>query len=95
MSRQVIRVKDGVVTGLFSDSIDFRRMIGPSMRVERASNVEYDNVRCGWTVQLADGPYLAAVEGFVTGVAVNARVFPTRAEALAAEVEFLQTKLRG
>ena len=75
---------NGTVRTLYTDRIDLREF-GP-LHVERASNVEWDDTRRGWTVQFADGSFLCNQnEDPITYI--------TREAALAAEVDFLQARM--
>jgi len=76
MNRIVIRSRAGQFQTLYTEDIDLRKIIGPTLNIERASNVEYDNDLQGWTVQFVNGSFLG--------------IFPTREAALKAEVECLQ-----
>lgn len=60
-------------------------VLGP-VTVSRVSNVEWDNFRQGWTVQFIDGSFIRSVSGEI-------KVFKTREEALAAEVDAVHTQL--
>ena len=103
--------KDGTVRALYADELRLQEF--GAMKVERASNVEFDNGRGGWTVEFTDGTMLCAVS-LARPVATyhachppteppspacpsprNCYVvtFPTRGEALSAEVEYLQTQV--
>ena len=94
---------DGTVTTLYTDKINLRRL-GP-LKVERASNVEYDEARQSWTVQFVDGTYLGysvEMRTLGSGDTLRPRVvqtieeashFPSRDLALAAEVAYLQARL--
>jgi len=77
---------DGTVRTLYTDKIDLRDF-GP-LKVERASNVEWDDKQRGWTVQFVDGTYLRS-----PSLLQHMAVFETREAALAAEVAYLQARL--
>jgi hypothetical protein len=87
---------DGTVRTLYTDKIDLRDF--GTLDVQRASSVEWDNERNGWTVQFPDGYYLARpFRGWCCGVHAllgrEPEVFETREEALKAEVDYLQARL--
>jgi hypothetical protein len=75
---------DGTLKCLYTEKIDLREFGTP--HVERASNVEFDNTRDGWTVQFVDGTFMVNPLGIP-------RLFDTREEALRAEVDFLQSRM--
>ncbi len=77
---QTFRIRSGVVTTIYTEKVDLARL-GP-LRVERASHVEFDNVARAWTATLPSG---AAIPG---------GPWKSRAEALAAEVAWLEDRLR-
>lgn len=103
MDHVIVIDEQGTVRTLYTDKIDLRDF--GSLRVERASNVEWSEFHQGWVVQFSNsamlggmGRYLACPErGWCCGIhAVLGRkpeVFSTREEALAAEVEYLQARL--
>ena len=68
--------QDGSLTGLHDD---FLAGLGESS-LQRASRVEFDHDRQGWTVQILIGPTAGK---FLAGV------FARRADAISAEIEHL------
>ena len=73
-----ITIRQGVIRLLYTDTLPLERL-GP-ITVTRASHVEFDEDRQGWTVTLADGTQLPGC-------------WPKRSEALAAEVEAVNARL--
>ena len=73
--------KDGTIIGLHDD--DF--ILG-TQEITRASNVEH--APDGWYVQLTDDPLNGKWAGYEVG-----RGYATRAEALAAEVKFINENI--
>jgi len=69
----------GVIRTLYTDRLPLNRMF-PGQETTRASNVEWDPARQGWTVELADGTRLDGC-------------WPIRAAALAAEEEAVNARL--
>lgn len=94
--KHVIKITNGgAARAIYSDVIaSGLRRLG-TLNVERASHVEFDESLQGWTVQLADGEFLAGVDGDRQWVTSRiARVtFKTRDAALAAEVAYVQAHL--
>lgn len=84
MARHVLRLSGRRVTTIFSDKLDLRALGSP--KVARASEVEYDNDRGGWTVKFADGQ-------FIMDEGETPKVFTTRQAALDAEVAELERRL--
>jgi len=80
--KKVYRIKDnGFVLGLWGDELSG---LGEA-EVHRASKVEFDQNKQAWTVTMISGP---------VGLSCLAKLFPKRADALEAEVEYLnETKL--
>jgi hypothetical protein len=99
--REHVFVVDGdqVVT-LYTEAIDLTQL-GTYERVVRASHVEYDNQRHGWTVTFPDGSALVRTllgELIRVGAVAVERVyplavFPSRQAALDAEVAEIQAHL--
>lgn len=81
---------NGDVEMLYTDAIPLREIGRVSVR--RASEVEYDHARGGWTVAFTAGGWLGA-EGQLAADATGSAVFRTRAAALAAEVRYLEARL--
>lgn len=92
---QVFRLAGRRVTTIYTDTIDLRALGSP--KVARASEVEYDNDRGGWTVKFADGSYLCHSQIGTCGSTKpeHARIFANRQEALDAEVIEINRRLRG
>lgn len=91
---------DGNVHCLYSDALPLREM--GSLTVERASNVEFDQERDGWVVIFPprdpedEETYLRQeLNGKWVRIPyfMFAEVFKSREQALAAEVNFLQSHL--
>jgi len=80
MKTIVIRSGGGRVETLYTEEVDLKRIIGPTLAVERASNVEYDNDEQGWRVLWPNNTIMLD------------EVYPSREAALAAEVEYLQAR---
>lgn len=96
MSKAIkIKVTADEVTFLYDDRIPLAPF--GNAEVTRASNVEYEHGKQGWTVQLADGMYLASTpvpgETYITGNINLAKVWSRREDALTAEVEWLNARL--
>ena len=68
----------GIVRTLYTDRLPLARL--GRLTVTRASHVEYDNARQGWTVELAGGTHLPGV-------------WASREEALRAEAEAVARQL--
>ena len=66
---------NGDVTTLYTETVDLR-VLG-ELEVSRASNIEYDHAAQGWAIVLKDGTILA-------------ETYPSREDALAAEVAYIQ-----
>ncbi len=106
MARPLIIIfrADGTAGALYADElVPFFQALG-HVTVQRASHVEFDNQRGGWTVELEPGVLGAALTGSMLAMAEDGRlwasllksrahVFPTRQEALQAEVVYLQGQL--
>lgn len=99
MDHVIVIDLDGNIKTLYTDKIDLHSL--GRLHVERASNVEWDDEKQGWTVEFADGWHLGLHEwgGLCCGKhalkvphALRA-VFDTREEALRFEVDFLQARL--
>jgi hypothetical protein len=74
---KVLIVRGDEVTALYSDEL---RELGGTLRVHRASDVEWDDAAQGWVATIRTGP-------------TRLGPYATREDALAAEVEFLQARL--
>lgn len=72
---------DGTLEGLYDD--DFSSEIGEA-KIKRASEVEFDGDKQGWTVRILLGDHAGK---FLPGV------YTKRKDALAAEVDFLNGEL--
>jgi len=81
MEEKVFVIRHGRVTALYDDRL---RVLGP-MRVERASDVEWDDDAQAWFARIRAG--VAQCTGTMLGP------FTTREEALAAEVAFIQARM--
>lgn len=77
MSHKIV-IRQGQLSTLYTDKLPLHQL--GRLEVTRASNVEYDNVRGGWTVELADGTMLDGC-------------WARREDALAAEVEVVNSRL--
>jgi hypothetical protein len=90
-----IKVTPEYVRFIYSDKIPLAPF--GNAEVVRASNVEYEHGKQGWTVQLADGMYLASDvikdETYITGNINLAKTWLLRDDALKAEVEWLNARL--
>ena len=80
---------NGDIEMLYTDAIPLHEIGEVSVR--RASEVEYDHARGGWTVQFVSGGWLGA-DGGLADAAASA-VFRSRRDALAAEVRYLEARL--
>ena len=69
---------DGTAHCLYTEKINLQAL--GVLDITRASHVEYDNSQQGWTVTLASGE-------------IFPQVYPTRAQALRAEVSYLEDRL--
>ena len=76
--RHTIIIRKGKLRAIYTDKLPFHNL--GVLTVVRASNVEWDNARQGWTVELADGTKLPGV-------------WKNRQEALDAEVEAVNARL--
>lgn len=81
---------NGHIEMLYTDAIPLREIGQVSVR--RASEVEYDHARGGWTVKFTSGGWLGA-DGRLAATLPAGAVFRTRAAALAAEVYYLEARL--
>ena len=81
---------DGSLEMLYTDAIDIRAIGWVTVR--RASQVEYDHARGGWTVEFVSGGWLGRGEALVEDSAA-AEGFAARSAALAAEVSYLEARL--
>ena len=86
---RILRIsRDGTLTCLYTEDIDLHAF--GAVSIARASNVEYDNARGGWTVQVrSDSGFLTDVEQLDI-CKQHARLFSTRQAALDAEIDYLQ-----
>ncbi len=80
---KVLIVKGDEVTALYSDEL---RELGGTLRIKRASDVEWDDTAQGWVVDIRPSK---------TGGWPLPRLgpFATRDEALKAEVDYIQARL--
>ncbi len=86
--------EDGVVSGLWSDEIDWRDL--GRLRITRASHVEFDEKAQGWTVQIGHPRglirrWLQRLTGRPFGEVLHRA--PTRAAALEWEREYFGDRL--
>lgn len=81
---------DGSISMLYTDALPLHEIGMVSVR--RASEVEYDPDRKGWTVKFVSGGWLGMGDELAADVAKSA-VFRQRGEALAAEVRYLEARL--
>lgn len=81
---------DGSLDMLYTDAIPLRK-IG-EVFVRRASEVEYDHDRGGWTVAFVSGGWLGSDDQLTQDASASA-VFSARSAALAAEVRYLEARL--
>jgi hypothetical protein len=70
---------EGYMRCLWTDQVNFTAL-GTIEKVERASDVEWDVEMGGWRVYLKDGTVLPGA-------------WPNRADAIRAEVDYLQERL--
>jgi len=79
--KKIFRIQnDGIVTGLWSDEL-----VGlGKTKVTRASRVEFQEKRGGWSVEILIGPLKNSC---------LAKIFQRRKDALAAEVEVLNEQI--
>jgi hypothetical protein len=77
MHRIAVKV-GGEVVGIYTDVLPWRRL--GTLHVERASHVEFDAGRQGWTVTLSDGTILPGI-------------WPLREDALREEHEAVERLL--
>lgn len=77
MNKVFVVDAEGVVHGLWDDTIDFRSV--GECQVERASSVEFNNETQKWDVHLADGTYIGSDD--------------SRVAAIEREVHYLQERL--
>lgn len=95
MSHKIV-IRNGVLSTLYTDTLPLHEL--GQLEITRASNVEYDAHKQGWTVQLADGMYLADTpyppdELYITGIRHHAKAWLKREDALAAEVAYINARL--
>jgi len=81
---------DGKVTMLYTDNLNLNAL--GKVRVKRASEVEFDEERNGWTVRILVGKY-AGMYVNNNSATDSPEVFSRRQEALAAEVRFLNDEI--
>jgi hypothetical protein len=81
---------NGDLKMLYTDAIPLHA-IG-RVTVQRASEVEYDHARSGWTVKLLSGGWIGDGEQRVEDAGASTP-FRSRAAALAAEVRYLEARL--
>ena len=97
MEEKVFSINGDTITTLYSDELRELGGAGATLHVHRASFVEFNHDLDGWTVFLATGGWLACDEhGAVRRVLeppLPTFAWPTRGDALAAEVAFLQARL--
>ena len=102
MSEHIFLVDGSTIYTLHTEKIDLHAL-GQFEKVVRASHVEYDNDRQGWTVVFPDGSFLAGTPSYTYRKAGPVprswwagdpmAVFPTRTQALAAEEAWIQEHL--
>jgi hypothetical protein len=78
MKHVIVVKRGGLIRTLYTEKVNLHAL--GILQVERASNVEYDNEKQGWTVTLANGVEIPVV-------------FKSRALALESEVNYLQARL--
>lgn len=88
---------DGNVRTLYTDMVNLREF--GTLKIARASNIEWHEREQGWTVQFSDSSFLCqSTDGVFYAttydlVGSNTCCFDTREQALAAEVAFLEAHL--
>ena len=83
----VVIAADGTLRAMYDDELTESLSMG-TLRIRRASHVEFDNAVQAWFVDMrADA--LEGIEAFRVGP------FPKRCEALAWEVAYLEARLAG